>query len=454
MSGRHPIRVIAGHVPLDAARLATQANHSNHMTTGHLVRRQPVSVEANGSPSRRKECRMSTIMDGLSTIDDIDVDGCRVLLRADFDVPLASASPSPALAVADDTRIRAALPTIDELRRRGARLVLVSQLGRSTVCNPRLSMRPVADRLATLTGATVPLAPGVTGPAVRELTEQLAPGAMLMLENLRSAAGETASDPRLASALAELADVYVDDALGSMDRACASTEGVAHLLPGAVGRLMEREILALSAIVDRPARPLVAILGGSSIADDLGLIRRFLELADVVCLGGAICFPFLSVRGRRIGHSPCPGGDLEPAALALASVARSARLALPSDLLVGGSDAPDGHGGFDIGPETADQYAAEIDRAATVFWSGLMGRVELAAFAGGTRAVAEAVASASATSVVAGEETIHALRGYGLQDRVSHLSMGGGATLKLLEGRELPGLEALRGPKETIIQSA
>jgi len=414
---------------------------------------------------------MSTIMDGLSTIDDLDVEGRRVLLRTDFNVPLTSASPAASVTVADDTRIRDALPTIEELLRRGARLVLVSHLEQQARLGPSPSMGPVAERLAKLTGAKVPLAPGVTGPEVRELTERLAPGAMLMLENVRFAAGETANDPRLASALAELADLYVDDALVSADLAHASTEGVAHLLPSAAGRLMEREILALSAIVDRPARPLVAILGGARVGDTLGLVRRFLELADLVCIGGAMCVPFLSVLGHAIGQSPCPAEDLEPARLVLAAGAWPGRLALPSDLLLGRAGEPTGVEprapdrldtaddrvgshivGLDIGPETADRYAAAIDEAATVFWSGPMGPIELPSLAGGTRVIAEAVASTSATTIVGGGSTVQVLRDYGLQDRVSHVSTGEGATLKLLEGRELPGLQALRGVP--IIQSA
>jgi phosphoglycerate kinase len=386
---------------------------------------------------------MNTIMDRLSTLDEMDVEGRRVLLRTDLNVPLTSGPAGGFPAVADDTRIRAALPTIEELLRRGARVVLVSHLDRPARLDPIVSMRPVADCLARLTGADVPLAPGVTGPVVRRLTEQLAPGTMLMLENVRLAAGETSNDPRLACALAELADLYVADALVGADRAHASTVGVAHLLPCAAGRLLEREILALSAIVDQPARPLVAILGAETIEDELGMLRRFLELADAVCLGGAMCLPFLRILGRRSGRLRCRADDLERARLALSGATRRARLALPLDLLL----SPDG---LDIGPETVDRYVAEIDAAATVFWSGPMGRVDVPALAGGTRAIAEAVASASAATVVAGRKTIQALSDHGLQHRVSHLSTGDSAALKLLEGRELPGLEALRG---TIIQS-
>jgi phosphoglycerate kinase len=401
---------------------------------------------------------MGTIMDGLSTIDDIDVEGRRVLLRADFNVPLTSAPRGASVTVADDTRIRDALPTIEELLRRGARLVLISDLDQPARSDPGSSMRPVAERLAELTGAKVPLAPGVAGPEIRELTERLEPGSMLLLENVRLAEGEAGNDPRFALALAELADVYVDDAFGSADRAHASTEGVARLLPRAAGRLMEREILALSAIVDQPDRPLVAILGAARLTDKIGLVRRFLELADVVCIGGAMCVPFLSVLGHPIGQSPCQAADLEPARLALAADAQSGRLALPSDLLLGWEgeqsendpraadrlDGVDDWVGLDIGPETADRYSAEIDSAATVFWSGPMGRIERDQFAGGTRAIAESVASTSATTVVGGAETVQAIRAYGLQERVSRLSTGGEVTHKFLEGGELPGLRALR----------
>jgi len=394
----------------------------------------------------------------LRTIDELDVEDRRVLLRADFNVPLTPASASTPVRVADDTRIRSTLPTIEELRRRGARLVLVSHLDRPKGWDPALSMRPIAERLAQLTGAPVPLAPAVVGPEVHELTERLVAGAMLMLENVRFEAGETRNDPLLASALADLADLYVNDAFASAHRAHASTEGVAHRLPSAAGRLMEREINALSAIVDRPARPLVAVLGGAKVRDKIGVVRRFLELADTVCIGGAMCFPFLAALGHSVGRSLCPREDLEPAREALVAAAGYGRLELPSDLLLArwgeqqdgattrvldGVDVPDDWMGLDIGPRTAHRYAAEIAAAATVFWNGPMGRFELAAFSDGTRRIAEALASSSATTVAGGGETDLALRSYGLRDRVSYISTGGGATLEFLEGRELPGVQAL-----------
>ena len=362
--------------------------------------------------------------DTMTTIDDLDVAGRRVLLRADFNVPLEPAAPGTGARVADDTRIRAALPTISELRGRGARLVLVSHLGRPKGHDPALSMRPVADRLAELTAAPVILAPAVIGREVSALTESLGPGEMLMLENVRYEPGETRNDPELVTALAELADMYVNDAFGTAHRAHASTEGIAHRLPSAAGRLMEREVRTLSAIVDRPDRPLTAVLGGAKVSDKIGVVERFLELADVLCIGGAMCFPFLAAEGHAVGDSLCPPEDLEPARRALSAAARSGcRLELPRDLVLGeladgngavrvldGVDVPDGWVGLDIGPRTAARYAREVRRSATVFWNGPMGRFELEPFAEGTHAVAYAIAATCATTVVGGGETIEAMR--------------------------------------------
>jgi phosphoglycerate kinase len=395
----------------------------------------------------------------LLTIDDLDVENKRVLLRADFDVPLTSAATRIPTRVLDDTRIRAALVTIDELRRRGARLVLLSHLSQAHGSDGTLSMRPVADHLADLTGVPVPLAPTVVGPRVRELTERLAPAEMLMLENVRFEVGETRNDPRLAQALAELADLYVDDAFEGAHRATASTWGVARRLPSAAGRLMEREVNALRALVHRPGRPLVAIVGGAAAGRKIGLVRRFLQVADVVCLGGGICFPFLAAFGHSVGPSLGPREDVERARLVVASVAGAGgRLALPKDLVVArwpdddgpvtltvdGVDAPDGWMGLDIGPKTARWYAAEVLVAETVFWSGTMSRFELPQFAAGTRAIADAVASTPAATVADGGETLQLLNRFGVRDRVSHISTGGPAMLEFLEGRELPGVQVLQ----------
>jgi phosphoglycerate kinase len=396
----------------------------------------------------------------MRSLDDLEVHGRRVLVRVDFNVPLAD-GPDGRPAVADDTRIVAALETIGELRDRGARLVLVSHLGRPEGrVAEALSMAPVAARLGELTGARVALAPAVVGEQVKALSLALGEGEMLLLENVRFEPGETANDPDFARALAELADLYVNDAFGTAHRAHASTEGVAHLLPSAAGRLLEREVRTLTRILENPARPLVTIVGGAKVEDKIAVIDRFLEVAEVVVIGGAMCFPFLRAQGHTVGDSLCVEPDIEHARRALAQAERpgQARIELPVDLVIGerfaadaphrvldGVDVPDGWMGLDIGPATAARYAAEIARAGTVFWNGPMGAFELEPFAAGTRAVAEAVALAAGLTVVGGGDSAAALARFGLEHAVDHLSTGGGATLELLEGRRLPGVAALDG---------
>jgi phosphoglycerate kinase len=394
------------------------------------------------------------------SIDDLEVHGRRVLVRVDFNVPLQD-DPTGSPQVADDTRIRAALPTIEELRGRGARLVLVSHLGRpGGHVEKALSLAPVAERLRELTGSEVTLAAAVVGAEVRAMTEKLADGEMLLLENVRFEAGEESNDPGFARALADLADLYVNDAFGAAHRAHASTAGVAHLLPCAAGRLLEREVRTLTGILESPAHPLVAIVGGAKVADKIAVIDRFLEIAEVVIIGGAMCFPFLCAQGHAVGRSLCGEEDTEHArrALARAALPGHARIELPVDLVIGerlaadsqhrvldGVEIPDGWMGLDIGPVTSAHYAAEIARAATIFWNGPMGAFELEPFAGGTKAVAEAVATAKGLTVVGGGDSAAALARFGLEDAVDHLSTGGGATLELVEGRVLPGVAALEG---------
>ncbi|MCW3029318.1 MAG: Phosphoglycerate kinase [Solirubrobacterales bacterium] len=396
----------------------------------------------------------------MRSIDDLDVRGKRVLVRVDFNVPLDTGADGAAV-VADDTRIVAAMPTIGELRGRGARLVLVSHLGRPEGKQDQsLSMAPVVARLRELVDASITLAPAVVGDQVKALSEKLGEGDVLVLENVRFEPGETSNDPELARALAELADVYVNDAFGAAHRAHASTEGVAHLLPSAAGRLLEREVLTLTGILENPARPLVAIIGGAKVADKIAVIDRFLELADVVVIGGAMCFPFLSAQGHAVGESLCSEEDTDHARRALEQAARPghARLELPVDLVIGrrpaadsehrvlsAVDVPEGWMGLDIGPVTAERYAGEIAAAGTVFWNGPMGAFEHAPFAAGTRAVAEAVAEASGLTVVGGGDSAAALARFGLEKEVDHLSTGGGATLELVEGKALPGVQALDG---------
>jgi phosphoglycerate kinase len=386
------------------------------------------------------------------SLADLDVQGKRVLVRVDFNVPLRDGK------ITDDTRIRAALPTIEELRTRGARIILVSHLGRPKGVDPSLSLRPVAERLAELTGASVVAADDVVGESARACVEALAPGEILLLENIRFEVGETKNDPELARELADLCDVYVNDAFGSAHRAHASTEGITHhVKERAAGLLLEREVSQLNAILADPARPLVAVLGGSKVTDKIAVIERFLDIADTLLIGGAMCFPFLQVQGHAVGDSMCEVEGLEPAQSALekAAAARAA-LVLPSDLGLAERYAPDaprrdiedvevppGWMGLDIGPRTARLYAELIDGGATIFWNGPMGVFEFESFAFGTRAVAEAVAHASGTTVVGGGDSAAALQQFGLADAVTHLSTGGGATLELLEGRTLPGVAAL-----------
>jgi phosphoglycerate kinase len=386
----------------------------------------------------------------VKTLQDLgDVEGKRVLVRVDFNVPLKDG------AVADDTRIRAALPTIEELRRRGARVVLASHLGRPKDREPDLSLAPVATELGELTGTDVTLAPDVVGDEVSAAVDALGPGDLLLLENLRYEPGETKNDPDLARALASFADVYVNDAFGAAHRAHASTEGVAHLIDErAAGLLLEREVDTLMAVLEAPARPLVAVLGGAKVSDKIAVIDRFLEVADTILIGGAMAFPFLAAEGHSVGDSLCAAEDVELARKALAAGAD--KLKLPVDLVLGdrfaedaavetldGVDVPDGWMGLDVGPRTAREYGAVIAEAGTVFWNGPMGAFELSPFAAGTLAVAQAVAAASGTTVVGGGDSAAALQRFGLAEEVTHLSTGGGATLELIEGKRLPGVEAL-----------
>ncbi|MQA75911.1 MAG: phosphoglycerate kinase [Solirubrobacterales bacterium] len=391
-----------------------------------------------------------------ASVRDAEIDGRRVLLRADLNVPLEDTAEGRV--VGDDTRIRAALPTIELLREGGAAVVLVSHLGRPQGRDPQFSMRPVAERLAELTGAPVTLAPGVIGEPVSELARGLGPGEILVLENSRFEPGETENDPELAAALAGLGDVYVDDAFGAAHRAHASTEGVARLLPAYAGLLLEREVRELTAVRDHPARPLCVVLGGAKVSDKIGVIDRFLEGADSILIGGAMCFSFFSSQGIAVGDSLVEEEGVALAGHVLARAqAADCELLLPIDLVLGrsfdaetevreleGVEVPDAWMGLDLGQRTVAAYERVIGDAGTVFWNGPMGAFELEPFAAGTRAVAEAVAAAPAFTVVGGGDSVAALSAFGLADRVDWLSTGGGASLELMEGRGLPGVEALR----------
>jgi phosphoglycerate kinase len=386
-----------------------------------------------------------------ASVRDADVAGKRVLVRADLNVPLEGD------VVKDDARIRAAVPTIEYLRDAGASVVLCSHLGRPDGPDPELSMGPVAARLAELIGTFVAVAPGVVGEEVEAVAAALDAGEVLLLENTRFEAGETADDPELAEGLAALADLYVNDAFGAAHRAHASTEGVAHLLPAYAGLLLEREVRELTAVLTEPAEPLVVVLGGAKVSDKIGVIDRFLEIADEVLIGGAMCFSFFRAQGHATGDSLVEEEGIGLAEEVLERAGGSeCELRLPTDLVIGdrfaadaehreidGVDVPAGWNGLDIGPATARRYADAIAAAGTVFWNGPMGAFELEPFAAGTRVVAEAVAASEATTVVGGGDSGAALAQFGLADRVSWLSTGGGASLELVEGKSLPGVEAL-----------
>jgi len=372
-----------------------------------------------------------------ASVRDADVGGRTVLVRADLNVPLADG------AISDDARIRAALPTIELLRERGAAILLVSHLGRPKDRDPSLSMAPVAARLGELLGNEVRLAPAVVGPEVERDAEALASGDLLVLENSRYESGETANEPALAEQLAALADLYVNDAFGAAHRAHATTEGVAHRLPAYSGLLLEREVRELTAVRDDPQRPFCVVLGGAKVSDKIGVLDAFLDSADQILIGGAMCFSFFLSQGIACGDSLVEEKGVELARDVLERAEQTrADLRLPTDLVIAdrfGADAehrvvdgvevPDGWMGLDVGPETVATYAGEIAKAGTVFWNGPMGAFELEPFSTGTRAVAEAVAHTRATTVVGGGDSAAALTKLGLEHRVTHLATGGGAAL-------------------------
>jgi phosphoglycerate kinase len=381
-----------------------------------------------------------------------DLRGKRVLVRVDFNVPLDEAGN-----VTDDARIRGTLPTLRELLAQRARLILVTHLGRPKGRDPKFSTAPVAKRLSELLGLPVKLAPGVVGEAVTRLVQDLHDGEILMLENVRFEAGETKNDDALSASLAALADVYVNDAFGASHRAHSSTVGAARLLPHAAGLLLEREVQTLTEVTQTPKRPMVAILGGSKVSDKIKVIERFLNIADELLIGGAMGFPFLAAQGHEVGNSLCADEDVGLARTLLgASERATGTLKLPVDLVVAdrlsaeatpvaidGVDVPEGMMGLDIGRRTAAEYSRSIASGGTIFWNGPMGAFEMEPFAAGTRAVAEAMASAPGTTVVGGGDSGAAVEKFGLAHRMDHVSTGGGAALELIEGQALPGIEVL-----------
>ncbi len=386
------------------------------------------------------------------SLDALDVAGRRVFVRVDFNVPLSDGG------TFDDARIRAALPTIRDLRRRGARIVLGSHFGRAKGrVRPELSLAPVAGLLGELIGAPVALAPDSVGDEVERITLDLQDGDVLLLENLRFHPGEEANDSDHVAALARLADLYVNDAFGALHRAHASTEGLARVLPAAAGHLIAAEIDALRRVTADPARPFAVLAGGAKISDKLGVLHTIAARADVLLLGGGLANTFLAAHGLDIGASLVEHGqEANVRAVEQAAADAGCRLVLPSDgvaadrvsagaahRVVAIDAVPHGCALVDIGPRTVAEFGRCVGGAATVLWSGTVGVYEIDQFAVGTRGVARALAESGAFVVVAGGDACAAAGAAGVADRMGYLSTGGGATLEFIEGRTLPGLAAL-----------
>ncbi|MEL4106245.1 phosphoglycerate kinase [Oscillospiraceae bacterium WX1] len=388
------------------------------------------------------------------SITDIDVKGKKVLLRCDFNIPLDKETG----AITDEGRITSALPTIHYLLSNGAAVIACSHLGRPKgEWNMKMSLAVVGRRLSELLGKPVKMAKDVIGDDAKSLAANLHPGEIMLLENLRFHKEEEKNDPSFAKALANLADIYVDDAFGSVHRAHASTEGVSHYLPAVSGFLLAKELEHIGGALNDPAHPFAAILGGSKVSDKLGVIVSLLNKVDTLIIGGGMAFTFIRAQGGSIGNSLCEDDKLDYALDVLSRAnALGVKILLPVDAVAAASisnDAdttivkcghmPDTLMGLDIGPETVRLFCDEIKKSKTVIWNGPMGVFEIAKFAVGTHAVAEALANSGAVSIVGGGDSAAAIRKFGLEDKVTHVSTGGGATLEFLEGKDLPGIACL-----------
>jgi phosphoglycerate kinase len=388
------------------------------------------------------------------TVRDLDARGKRVLVRVDFNVPIDHAG-----AIADDTRIRAALPTIRLLLDRGAAVGLVSHLGRPKGTEPKLSLAPVAKRLAELLRQPVPLLGHSAGPDVEKAVRAMKPGDVVMLENVRFHPEEEKNDPAFAKRLAAGFDLFVNDAFGTAHRAHASTEGVAHVLPAHAGLLLEKELVALGGILDRPQHPFVAIIGGAKVSTKMDVLRSLVPRVDTLAIGGGMANTFLLAMGRSVGRSLAePEKETEARLITDEVEGNEKELLLPVDVVAAPSADAEGASGaavydvdevpshlaiVDVGPRTIDRYARVIRNAKTIFWNGPLGVFEVPAFANGTRRIAELLAESGATTVVGGGESVQAVEEAGLADRMTHVSTGGGASLELIEGKTLPGVAAI-----------
>ena len=396
-------------------------------------------------------------MSNIKTIDELDGAGKRVLVRVDFNVPVKDG------VVTDDTRIRAALPTIEKLVGDGARVILMSHLGRpaGTGFEEAYTLRPAALRLSELLGKPVAFATDTVGEDARAKAASLRDGDVLVLENLRFDKREKKNDPTFCAELAALGEVYVNDAFGTAHRAHASTAGVAALLPAYAGYLMQREVGTLTGMLDDPKRPFVAILGGSKVSDKIKVIDALIDKCDTLIIGGGMCFTFLASKGLSVGTSLMEEDWIERAGEMIAKAEeRGVDLLLPVDVICADKFAedaatkavpvdaiPDDMMGLDIGAGTAALYGDAIKKAATVFWNGPMGVFEMDAFAAGTKAVAEAVAAnEAADTIIGGGDSVAAVNKFGLADKMTFISTGGGASMELVQGEKLPGVEALKVP--------
>ncbi len=394
-------------------------------------------------------------MADIKSIDGLDAAGKRVLVRVDFNVPVKDG------VVTDDTRIRAALPTIQKLVADGARVVLMSHLGRPSGegFEGAFTLRPAAQRLSELLGRPVVFATDTVGPDAKAKAASLRDGDVLVVENLRFDKREKKNDPAFCEELAKLGEAYVNDAFGTAHRAHASTAGVAALLPAYAGYLMQREVGTLTGMLENPKRPFVAILGGSKVSDKIKVIDALMDRCDTLVIGGGMCFTFLLAQGKAVGTSLKEEDWVERAAAMIAKAQeRGVKLLLPVDVVcadrfaedaetvtVSVDDVPGDMMGLDIGPETAKLYAAAVAEAGTVFWNGPMGVFEMRPFEAGTKAVAEAVAeNEQADTIIGGGDSVAAVNKFGLADRMTFISTGGGASMELVQGEALPGVEALR----------
>jgi phosphoglycerate kinase len=390
---------------------------------------------------------------GLRTLRNTDITGKRVLMRADFNVPLKDG------AITDDTRIQAALQSIRYILDQGASLILMSHLGRPKgEKKAEFSLRPVALRLSELLGTDVEMADDVIGPAIEEKARAMQPGEVLLLENVRYYKEETANDPEFSRKLAALADVFVNDAFGTAHRAHASTEGVTKFLPSCAGFLIEKEISFFQPVLDNPAKPMVAVIGGAKVSSKIAVLESLLPNCASFIIGGGMAYTFLKAQGVEIGTSLVEDDFIETASQFLAAAQkRGTQVILPLDHVVAsafdaaaepeavdGQAVPAGKMALDIGPRTIDAACAAIAGARTVVWNGPLGVFEFDSFAAGTKAVAEAIAACEGTTVVGGGDSVAAANKFGLSDRLDHVSTGGGASLEFLEGKALPGIVALQ----------